>query len=418
MANRSGFRTVDAVSSVKGRPTDPQRKRRPPGTGRRGRRRARVVAVTIFTACTVLSAGCAHFENADSAPFHPAPSFGAGAEIQPEVPSPANPTPAPPSGQPKPPPPAPCVDPDPNVVATCLNSVGAVVVLPDGSGALVGERRTGRILSVSPGRAPTQIAQIPVDSAGDGGLTALALSPTFDEDQLIYAYVTTPSDNRVVRIAPGDVPKTVFAGIPRGATGNAGAIAFTGKQSLLVLTGNTGDPAAAKDPASLAGKLLRLTALTAGAQASEPPPQQISSGFGAAGGLCVDRSSGAAWVTDRGATQDRLQRVSPDGAAVSTVWTWPDRPGVAGCGASGDLVAIALTDAKEVAVITLDKNTGAVNGTPIPVAQNQYGRLGSADLGPDGTIWVGTVNKSGGDPGPTDDRVVRIPLPKPSGGRD
>ncbi|MFC5112312.1 hypothetical protein [Kibdelosporangium philippinense] len=43
---------------------------------------------------------------------------------------------------------------------------------------------------------------IPVDGTTDGGLTWVALSPTYTEDQLIYAYITTPTDNRVVRSSP------------------------------------------------------------------------------------------------------------------------------------------------------------------------------------------------------------------------
>ena len=39
-----------------------------------------------------------------------------------------------------------------------------------------------------------------VDTAGDGGLLGLALSPTYAEDGLVYAYLSTATDNRVVRL--------------------------------------------------------------------------------------------------------------------------------------------------------------------------------------------------------------------------
>ena len=32
----------------------------------------------------------------------------------------------------------------------------------------------------------------------------------------MYAYISTPTDNRVVRIADGDVPKPILTGIPEG----------------------------------------------------------------------------------------------------------------------------------------------------------------------------------------------------------
>ena len=32
----------------------------------------------------------------------------------------------------------------------------------------------------------------------------------------MYAYISTPTDNRVVRIADDDVPKQILTGIPKG----------------------------------------------------------------------------------------------------------------------------------------------------------------------------------------------------------
>src|SRR3712207_9595311 len=67
-----------------------------------------------------------------------------------------------------------------------------------------------RSLQVQRERPNQEVAALAVDPAGDGGLTGLALSPSYAEDELIYAYITTPIDNRVVRIAPGDMPKPVL----------------------------------------------------------------------------------------------------------------------------------------------------------------------------------------------------------------
>ena len=106
-----------------------------------------------------------------------------------------------------------CTDPDDQVIATCLNPVGAIAVLPDARTALVGERATGRILRVQKDTEPQLVATISVDATGGGGLTGLVLSPGYAEDHLVYAYITTPSDNRVVRIAAGEGPKPVLVGI-------------------------------------------------------------------------------------------------------------------------------------------------------------------------------------------------------------
>ncbi|RVW11231.1 oxidoreductase [Prescottella agglutinans] len=374
-------------------------------------RAVRRTAATALLSITVLTiAGCARFDDSASSPFTPEPTFGSGAEVQPKEPSAA------PSTAPEPSvPDDPCFDRDPNVVATCLDTTGGMVMLPDGGSALVTERRTGRILRVAPGQKPAEFARVPVDSGSDGGLLDIALSPTFAEDNLLYAYITTPSDNRVVRIAPGDAPKDVLTGIPRGAAGNAGALAFSTPSELMVLTGDAGNPAAAADPASLAGKLLRVTALSS--TPNPPRPAVVLSGIGRAGDVCPE-PGGAVWVADRTVVEDRLQRVGADGTVGAPAWTWPDKPGVAGCAAIPGAVAVALNDARAMAVFATDRETGGVSTAPALLAQNLYGRLGGTAISGDGQIWAATVNKSGGTPGPTDDRVVKLPLPSGAGGVD
>ncbi|MFD4266185.1 PQQ-dependent sugar dehydrogenase [Rhodococcus sp. NPDC058481] len=377
-----------------------------------GASRVRVLAaVGIVVAVT----GCARFDDSATTPFTPAPTFDAGGEVRPRPPGtpPTSPGATLPTFEP-----APCRDPDPTVVATCLDSTGGMAMLPGGDSALVTERRTGRILRVAPGKAPEEFARLDVDGSSDGGLLDVALSPTFVEDNLVYAYISTPGDNRVVRIAAGDVPKEVLTGIPRGPVGNAGALAFTGPNELLVLTGDAGNPTAATDPGSLAGKLLRVTALTPGPPGSQPFPQIALSGIGGAGDVCVDPTDQTIWVTDRTVLEDRLQKVAPNGAAGVPVWTWPDRPGVAGCAAGGGAVAVALTAGKALAVLGTDPQTGAVTAAPSLIAENRYGRLGAAALGAEGMIWASTVNKTDGEPGPNDDRVVKIPAPQGGGGFD
>ena len=366
-------------------------------------------AALLLTALSLVTGGCARFDDSASSPFSPEPSFGNGAEVKPEQPQQPTPTKERKES-------GPCIDPDPNVIATCLDSTGGLVALPDGNSALVAERRTGRIMRVTAGQQPVEVAHIDVDGSGDGGLLDIALSPAYPEDGLIYAYITTGSDNRVVRIAPGDIPKDVLVGIPKGSTGNRGAVAFDNPNELLVLTGDAGNPAAAADPASLSGKLLRLAKPVVSPDA-HPPTQIALSGIGDAGDVCPG-PGGNIWVTDRTPTEDRLQKIDKNGVVVNPVWTWPDRPGVAGCAAAADAVAISLTNAKAVAVATVDKDSGAVTAAPTLVAQDKYGSLNGAALGQDGSIWAGTVNKDGGQPGPNDDRVVKIQVPAGGGGAD
>lgn len=305
-----------------------------------------------------------------------------------------------------------CDDPDPQVVATCLNPVGAITVLPDGRSALVAERTTGRVLRVQRGSAPQLVATVPVDASGGGGLTGLVLSPSYDEDQLVYAYASTSQDNRVVRLATGEPPKPVLTGIPRGPRNNGGALGVDADGSLLVATGDAG---AASPPAtSLAGKLLRIDTLGHPATGNPDPGSPIlSSGLQAPQGVCTDKVSRNTWVTDRADAQDVLYHVAP-GPLPAPAWTWPSRPGVAGCMAQPGVLAVAQTGAASLFVLH-PGDKGTFVGNPETVLPGTYGRLSATALGPDGMLWLGTVNKlPGGKPVSSDDRAIRIQ--PPSGG--
>ncbi len=299
-----------------------------------------------------------------------------------------------------------CVDPDPQVVATCLEPVGAIAVLPDGTSALVAERTTGRVLRVHKGSDPVLVATVPVDASGGGGLTGLVLSPSYVEDQLVYAYATTPVDSRVVRIADGEAPKPVLTGIPRGAMNNGGALGVDVDGSLLVATGDAGG----STPGSLAGKILRIDTLGRPAKGNPDPASPVlSSGLRAPGGICTDPVTTATWVTDRTGTRDVLYLVAP-GQLPAPAWTWPDQPGVAGCMAQPGLVTVAQTGAAALFVLRPDPG-GAFTGAPETMYAGVWGRLSAAARGPDGLLWLGTVNKAGGKPVPSDDRVIRIQPP-------
>lgn len=376
-------------------------------SSRAGRAARRSVSLACAATVLVALSGCARFDDSASTPFSPEPTFGA-ADVSPGDPS------APESSAPPPPPPGPCVDPDPAVIATCLDTLGGLVTLPGGGAALVAERVTGAVVEVAPGTAPRPVTSIPVDPSPGGGLIDLALSPTYAEDRLLYAYVVTPTDARVVRIAPGDVPKPVLTGIPRGTGDVGGAVDFVGPSELRVATGSGGDSAAAADPASLAGKVLSIVDPRVDGSAV---PRVVMSGLGRAGDLCSD-GTGSQWVTDGAPDGDRLSRITPEGGVVGPVWTWPDRPGVGGCAAAPGTVAVAMSGARAVGVVPVDPETGSVPTPPALVAQDRYGRLRGATLGADGQILVSTTNKDGGVPTPTDDRVVIVQIPAGGGGND
>jgi glucose/arabinose dehydrogenase len=318
-----------------------------------------------------------------------------------------------PAGPTSVPPPQGCQDFNPAVIATCLNPVSAVAVLPGTAGdpiGLVAERATGRILRVRKGQPATVVATVPVDATGDGGLTGLALSPTYSEDQLIFAYVTTPTDNRVLLIAPGDAPRPIVTGIPRGANDNRGALGLDHQGALLVATGDAGDPNAASDPKSLSGKVLRID--VDGTPAAGDPvvgSSVVASGLADPGGVCSSLDGTQAWVTDRQPTRDVLYRLRVGNPLGDPAWAWPDRPGVAGCAAFGGSVTIAMSTAGEVQALTLNSD-GSFAGKPQVALHGTggFGRLAGIDIINSQSAMVGTVNKDGGTPVSSDDRALVI----------
>lgn len=371
-------------------------------------------AVGAGLALAAALGGCARFPEEQAGPWKDQPALQPQAGPAPSIEGAPTPLAPPPAAPPAPPKPAdPCYDPDPSVVATCLNPIGAIAALPDARSAVVAERATGRILRITQGSAPRQIAQIPAEPSGDGGVTGLALSPTFAEDQLMYAYTSTGDGNAVYRIAPHDRPKPVLTGIPRGASGNGGAMVQDGQGALLVATGDAGSPQLAADPNSLAGKVLRIDGFGHPAQGNPTPSSPVvSSGLSRPGGLCTAPGSGTYWVTDRGGDRDSLYRTGL-GQPLAPAWSWPDKPGVAGCAVTRNQVVVAL--AGDAALYTLTPTSeGGVSGKPEKVLENSYGRFSAATQSNNGLVWLGTENKDGGRPAPTDDRVLRL-LP-PSGG--
>ncbi len=374
-------------------------------------RRCRVIALALAATSLVLTAsGCADFGDEDRA--------RSAGEFSPNSQTPVIATPAPPSSPSinpdQPPPTGPCVDPDPAVIATCLGATSAVAAGDaEGESTVVAERTTGQIISTRRNGPRRVVGSVPVDTDGDGGLMDFTPSPTFEQDQLIYAYISTSTDNRVVRIASGDTPKPILTGIPKGATGNVGSIYFRSPTELLVATGDAGNPAAASDPSSLAGKLLSVTDLNSGSTAA---PRVLASGLGANAVICSNVTSGRLYLTDRAPTEDRLQIIDTTGT-LRPLWTWPDRPGVSGCAAAGDSVLVSTARTQHVEMLGEPTRDRPTVQPPVVVLEKRYGALGRMAASASGVFQVGTINKQTGTQVPTDDRVVRFLPPNASQSR-
>jgi glucose/arabinose dehydrogenase len=373
--------------------------------------RALPAATAVLAA--LLLAGCGGDGYQPQGPFRPLP------EGEP-------PRVGPPTTQPAPPPSAPA-EPgaegegagDPNVVATNLEVPTGLVVLPDGT-AVVGERETGTLWQVFPDRSPQKelMTVSGIDTAGDGGLLGLALSPSFAEDGLLYAYVSTATDNRVVRFPLGGTPNPVLTGIPRGDRDNGGGLWFSPDGTLYVGTGDAGRPELAADPRSLAGKVLHIDVFGRAVGQN----RIYSSGHRDVAALCSTGSEDAPLF----ATGDvELNSVTPgsehgwpaDGpdSVAPTVDFPEDQAGLGGCAVAGTTVFLGSMAGERVHVATLDGN-GRLEDTPESVLDGEYGRLRTVVLDADGGLWITTSNRDGeGDPVEDDDKVLRIVPPTSEG---
>ncbi|QJT06664.1 hypothetical protein G9272_05765 [Streptomyces asoensis] len=157
-----------------------------------------------------------------------------------------------------------------------LDTPWGMTPLPDGD-LLVSSRDDGRITRVDADNGTKTEAgsvQGAQDLPGEGGLLGLAVSPDFASDRLVYAYLTTASDNRIVRMRYDTSrpqreqlgsPEVVLEGIPNGTYHNGGRLAFGPDGMLYAGTGETSSAATAS------ARWWGLVAPTIGAETTARP---------------------------------------------------------------------------------------------------------------------------------------------------
>lgn len=375
-----------------------------------------------LTACAALAllSGCSTGASAGAPSWVPSPSYtGEGGNPNGHLPTPAVPQPSPNRTGPNAPrssTPGPSTSStvDPFVVATKLHAPDAIALLPDTT-ALVGERTTGRIVRVQPvpGQPVQTVRTLPgVASTGDGGLLSLAVSPSFAQDNLVFAYLTTATDNRIVEFTLAGAVTPVLTGIPRGSSGNGGQLMFGPDGYLYVATGDAGSAQLAANPASLAGKVLRLTT-TGGPAPGNPGGSRVYvSNQADRLGLCDVDQDGTLLATDLGSASGRgpVQAIRP--GQRHTFGTLPAgaiHPG--GCAADGSALYVTSLDGQAFVQTIVNGQAGTLGPFATNLAK-KYGRLLTIAVADDGTLWLTTSNRDGhGTPVPADERVLHIPAP-------
>jgi glucose/arabinose dehydrogenase len=315
------------------------------------------------------------------------------------------------------------------VLAKGLDVPWGMAFLPDGA-ALVTERDTARILQVgresdADGLKVTEVQRLAESVAGgDGGLLGIAVSPDYQTDKTVFVYYSTETDNRVAKLQLKGKPTPILTGIPRSAEDNGGQLAF-GPDGYLYVT--TGDGSAkgtqAQSAKSLGGKILRITKEGRPAPGNPVKTSVIwSSGHRNVQGIAWDagkrmyagesrQKNGELNVISKGKNYGwpTADGTSTDPKFTNPLVTWPiEESSCSGVAVLERMIGTACLLGKRLWLVGTTGN-GTVIGQPRALLVGEFGRLRALAAAPDGSLWVTTSNQErGGDPGPDDDRIIRL----------
>ncbi|MEV7428552.1 PQQ-dependent sugar dehydrogenase [Nocardioides sp. NPDC092400] len=317
-------------------------------------------------------------------------------------------------------------------VVTGLEAPWGIDFLPDGD-AVVTERDTTRVLRVTEDGDVTELGTIDAAAPqGEAGLLGVAVSPDFAEDRLVYLYVSTAEDNRVVRAQlRGDrlgATEDVLTGIPNGFIHDGGRLLFGPDGHLYVSTGEGGEESRSQDRDDLGGKILRITTEGDPAPGNPFDSPVWSWGHRNVQGLAFD-ADGRLWASEFGdSTWDELNLVEK-----GRNYGWPEVEGRAEGdiegGPSGEFVDPEVQwrtdEASPSGLAFLDGHLylaalrgerlwrvpveGGEAGEPEAFLVGEHGRMRTVAVSPDGVLWLSTSNRDGrGEPVEGDDRILAL----------
>lgn len=316
-----------------------------------------------------------------------------------------------------------------SVIATGLNVPWGIAFV-SATSAVVTQRDTGTLIRLDDGQDPREVGRVG-DSVGfpggEGGALGIVVDP--QNSRTLYAYVTTNTDNRVVRLRMrgrriADVDD-VLTGIPKGGRHHGGRMIFGDDGYLYVATGDAGDASLAQRKDSLAGKILRIDTRGKAARGNPFGSRVWSYGHRNIEGLAFD-SRGRLWATEFGdKTADELNVIERGGnygwpqvegkpprsaersGLVDPQVTWAtDECSPAGLAIVNDVAYVAALQGECLYAVDISGDRAA---TPRSYLAGEYGRLRSVAAAPDGALWVTTSNTDGrGSPREGDDQIVRV----------
>ncbi|GAP51951.1 oxidoreductase [Streptomyces azureus] len=318
-------------------------------------------------------------------------------------------------------------------VAEGLDSPWGLAPLP-GGGLLVSSRDDGTIVRVDEKTGKkTELGEVPgVSAAGEGGLLGIALSPDYASDHMVYAYFTSASDNRIVRMLYDEkkpsgeqlgAPDTVFRGIPKGFVHNGGRIEFGPDKMLYVGTGESGDTGLSQNRDSVGGKILRLTPEGEPAPGNPFPDSPVYSfGHRNVQGLAWDGKQ-RLFASEFGQdTWDELNAIKP-----GDNYGWPEAEGrsddsgfhnpidqwtTAEASPSGIAYAegsIWMAGLRGKRLWRIPLNGTEASAEPQAFLEGEYGRLRTVVPAGGDRLWLVTSNTDGrGNPEDGDDRILEL----------
>jgi glucose/arabinose dehydrogenase len=315
------------------------------------------------------------------------------------------------------------------VIAENLTIPWEILFLPDGE-ILITER-PGRLVLLN----SNTVIEVPgIQHIGEGGLLGAALHPNFERNNFLYLYQTTESGaglkNRIVRYELTDTTLTldrvILDDLPGARFHDGGRLAFGPDGYLYATVGDALRPAEAQNANSLEGTIIRMTDTGTPAPGNPFDSYVYSYGHRNAQGLTWD-SDGTLWSSEHGRSvggsgYDEINRIQAGGN-----YGWPDSEGdtvaantippvrhstAAVTWAPADIAhldgRLFIPGLRGETLYVATLTNGTITGW-LEAFSNDFGRLRTVAVGPDGLLYVLTSNQDGrGAPRDGDDKLIRI----------
>lgn len=329
---------------------------------------------------------------------------------------------------------------EPAVLVSNLEIPWDIAFLPNNN--LLVTERSGRLLHLAADGSRTLIHDESVVTRGEGGLLGVTLHPQFATNQFIYLYFSAPgssgnTENRVERYKLKSDKLTdkqvIVSGIPGAIYHDGGRMEFGPRDGLLyITTGDATTPRIAQDLNSLGGKILRLKDdgtipadnpfVSRGGKAA----MVYSYGHRNPQGLAWD-SAGQLWSTEHGRSGvtsglDEINLIKP-----GANYGWPESEGD---NVEPGTVTPALHSGSAdtwapASLVYLNGSLffGGLRGEALYEAvlagdkvvelkthlYQEYGRIRTVRVGPDGFLYLTTSNRDGrGQVKTGDDKIIKL----------